>query len=44
LIERYGHQATGKVFFRFGRLDGDWFLNSDLKRIEALAAANGGGQ
>jgi DNA-binding transcriptional ArsR family regulator len=44
LIERYGHQATGKVFFRFGRLDGDWFLKSDLKAIEAAAAGNGGGR
>src|SRR5262249_7728159 len=42
LIERFGHQATGKVFFRFGRLDGDWFLKTDLKAIEALATANGG--
>ena len=44
LIERYGHRATGKVFFRFGRLDGDWFLKADLKAIEVLAEANGGSQ
>src|SRR5262249_3532603 len=41
LIERYGHQATGKLFFRFGRLDGDWFLKTDLKAIEALANEGG---
>jgi len=41
LIERFGYRATGKVFFRFGRLDGDWFLKSDVTAIKALA--NGGG-
>src|SRR5262249_41614098 len=41
-MEQYGDQESGKVFFGLGRLDGDWFLKTDLKGIEALA--NGGGQ
>ena len=43
-VERFGHRATGKVFIRYGRVDGAWILKSDLKAIEALAATNGGGQ
>jgi hypothetical protein len=41
MVERYG-KAVGKVFMRYGRVEGHWILKADLKAIEA--AANGGGQ
>jgi hypothetical protein len=44
MIERFGHRAVGKVFMRYGRCEGHWIPKMDLKAIEALAAANGGGQ
>jgi hypothetical protein len=43
-VERLGFKATGKVFVRYGRVAGAWIPKSDLKAIEVLAAANGGGQ
>jgi hypothetical protein len=43
-IERFGHRATGKVFMRYGRVEGTWILKRDLKAIEALAASNGDAQ
>lgn len=44
LIERFGRQATGRQFPRFGRAGGAYFLKADLQKIEAAAAANGGSQ
>jgi hypothetical protein len=44
MVERFGHKAVGKFFMRYGRSEGLWLLKSDLKAIEAAAAANGGGR
>lgn len=41
MVERFGHKAVGKYFMRYGRSEGLWLLKSDLKAIEAAAAANG---
>jgi len=41
-VQRFGPRAVGKVFLRYGRLEGLWILKSDLKAIEVMA--NGGGQ
>jgi hypothetical protein len=41
MVERFGHRAVGKVFMRYGRVEGAWILKSDLRAIEAMA---GGGQ
>jgi hypothetical protein len=42
VVERFGRRAVGKPFVRYGRVDGWWILKSDLKAIEALAAAERG--
>jgi hypothetical protein len=41
MVERFGHRAVGKVFMRYGRVEGHWILKADLRAIEAVA--NGGG-
>jgi len=40
-VERFGHRAVGKVFIRYGRVDGTRILKSDLRAIETLAASEG---
>jgi hypothetical protein len=40
-VERFGHRAVGKVFIRYGRVEGAWILAADLRAIETLAAAEG---
>ena len=39
-VERFGHRAVGKVFIRYGRVDGTWVPKSDLKAIAAVAASS----
>jgi DNA-binding Lrp family transcriptional regulator len=36
-VERYGQKAVGKVFIRYGRVEGAWILKADLRAIEAAA-------
>src|SRR5262249_16849079 len=43
-VERFGHRAVGKVFIRYGRVEGSWILKSDLRALDTLAVADGGGQ